>query len=190
MQTKKILLTVFALVVIAQLFVPAKMIFDREQILKEGKVMKFRTAPVDPYDPFRGKYITLNFKDDFVMVEDRKEWSYNEKVYAILEADSVGFARVSILEKEIPDGDYVYLETMIDYVDYNEDKVWLDFPFNRYYMEESKAFEAELSYRDSQRDSLSITWAEVSILDGQAVLKDVMIDGVRIEEVVKKVFSE
>lgn len=186
MQTKKIVLTVFALVIIAQLFVPAKMIFDREQILNEGTVLKFRTAPVDPYDPFRGKYITLNFKDDYFMVDDRSDWSSHEKIYAVLEKDSAGFARISNLKKEMPEGGKLYLETNVDYVSYNEDKVMLDFPFNRYYMEESKAYEAELSYRDSQRDSLSVTWAVVSILDGQAVLKDVMIDGVRIEEVVEK----
>ena len=51
----KILLSVFILVALVQLFVPAKMILDREDILDMGKEYKFKTEPIDPNDPFRGK---------------------------------------------------------------------------------------------------------------------------------------
>ncbi|HMB62545.1 MAG TPA: hypothetical protein VKN36_05700, partial [Eudoraea sp.] len=60
-----------------------------------------------------------------------------------------------------------------------------DYPFDRFYMEESKANEAELTYRQSQRDTSKITYALVRIKNGEAVLKDVMIDGISIRELVK-----
>ena len=53
-------------------------------------------------------------------------------------------------------------------------------------MEESKAYEAEQIYIENQIDSSKKTYALVSIKNGDAVLKDVLIDGVSIREVVKE----
>ena len=39
---------IFGVVVLAQLAVPAAMVWQREQTLNHGRVWKFRTAPVDP----------------------------------------------------------------------------------------------------------------------------------------------
>ena len=47
----------FIIVVCAQLFVPSQMIFQQEDVLKTGTAFKFKTQPVDPSDPFKGKYI-------------------------------------------------------------------------------------------------------------------------------------
>jgi uncharacterized membrane-anchored protein len=48
MNNRKIVLTAFILLVLAQLYVPARMIFNRELIITKGKEFKFRAAPVDP----------------------------------------------------------------------------------------------------------------------------------------------
>lgn len=61
----------------------------------------------------------------------------------------------------------------------------IHYPFDRYYMEESKAYDAELTYIQSQQDTSKITYALVSIKNGDAVLKDVMISGTSIKEIVK-----
>ena len=55
-------LLVFALVGFAQLAVPASLIWKRERTLRQGHVWKFRTAPVDPVDAFRGRYVALEFE--------------------------------------------------------------------------------------------------------------------------------
>ena len=65
-------------------------------------------------------------------------------------------------------------------------KISIDYPFDTYYMEESKAYDAELTYQRSQLDSTQITFALVHIKNGKAVLKNVLIDGVPIREIVKK----
>ena len=54
-------LIVFAVVAAAQLGVPASLMWKREQTLRHGSVWKFRTAPVDPIDAFRGRLIALEF---------------------------------------------------------------------------------------------------------------------------------
>ena len=64
MKTKLVYITAFVLIVLAQWYVPALMISEHEDVAANGKVLKFKTAPIDPYDAFRGKYIMLNFRDD------------------------------------------------------------------------------------------------------------------------------
>ena len=53
MLSKKIIFPLFILVALAQLFVPAKMILDREDVLSTGTAFNFKTRPIDPTDPFR-----------------------------------------------------------------------------------------------------------------------------------------
>ena len=66
---QKITIPAFILMVLAQLYVPASMIFQKERVITQGTAYKFRTAPIDPNDPFRGKYITLSFNETGVKVE-------------------------------------------------------------------------------------------------------------------------
>jgi len=142
-QNKLFLFLLFGVMVLLQWFVPSKMIWNQEDILTNGELYKFECKPIDPYDPFRGKYITL------------------ENV-VIAEASST-----------------------IDIKGTQDVAQYINFPFNRYYMEESKAKPAEDFIRESARDSLLSTYAIVMIKDGNAVLKDVMVDGVPIRELVK-----
>ncbi len=186
MNNKKILLGVFVLVALIQLFVPANMIWSREKVLSEGTEYKFKTAPIDPNDPFRGKYISLNFEQNTIEVENADDWIMEQEVYAILTKDEDGYAKISSVEKERPDGEEEYVQAKAFFVSFNDsNKLSLEFPFDRFYMEESKAYDAELVYRESQIDSSQVTYALVSIKNGEAVLKDVMIDGVSIKEIVK-----
>ncbi|MFL6501202.1 MAG: GDYXXLXY domain-containing protein, partial [Candidatus Udaeobacter sp.] len=58
---KTLRLLIFGVVALAQLTVPAAMVWQRNQTLEQGRVWKFRTAPVDPVDVIRGRYIALRF---------------------------------------------------------------------------------------------------------------------------------
>ncbi|GLU42962.1 GDYXXLXY domain-containing protein [Allomuricauda sp. NBRC 101325] len=186
MDKKKTTIALFALVVLAQLFVPAKMIWDQEDVIRTGTEYKFKTAPVDPNDPFRGKYITLSFDHNTVEVEKTEDWHQGDEVYAIISNGKDGFAHIDSIAKEKPLKNQDYLKAEIGFSTGISNKVSIDYPFDRFYMEESKAEDAEYTYWSSQRDSTKITYALVSIKNGQAVIKDVMIDGVSIVELVKK----
>jgi uncharacterized membrane-anchored protein len=50
------------LAVLLQLIVLAYMAGEREYILRNGKVIHLRTAPIDPRDMFRGDYVRLNYE--------------------------------------------------------------------------------------------------------------------------------
>lgn len=187
MNSKKIVLTAFVLLAIIQLAIPAKMIWDREKILATGKEYKFETAPVDPTDPFRGKYIVLQYKENSIILESDANWVSGEAIYVILKNNPSGFATISGISKEKPASSVDFVEAKVAFVTGNRNKtVNISYPFDRFYMEESKAYDAEQEYIKSQMDTTKTTYALVSIKNGKAVLKDVFIDKIPIGDLVKK----
>jgi len=182
MNSKKVLIPVFILIALVQLFAPAKMILDREEVLNTGKEFKFKTVPIDPNDPFRGKYITLRFDDNTIEVQSGKDWAAGETIYVLLSTDSSGFAKIKSVSKDKIISSPDFLKAKVDWVDGNT--LNIDYPFDRYYMEESKAHDAEVQYRESQVKNKQVTYALVSVKEGDFVLLDVLIDGVSIREIV------
>lgn len=191
MYSKKILLAIFIIVALAQIFTPVKMIMDKEDILNTGKEYRFRTAPIDPHDPFRGKYIRLRYKENTVKIYNEKNWRSGEEIYVILTTDKEGFAKIKSISKEKQTNNNDYLKAKVSHVTRNNrNKLTIGYPFDRFYMEESKAQEAELTYRRTQIDTTQITYGVVMIKNGDAVLKDVMINGTSIREIVKARLEE
>ncbi|MEM9391089.1 MAG: GDYXXLXY domain-containing protein [Bacteroidota bacterium] len=188
MINKKILLPLFIVIAFIQLYVPAKMILNQEEVLETGKLFKFKTAPIDPNDPFRGKYITLNFEATSIPVEVDSIWKYKQQVFITLEEDSAGFAYPKSVFQQAPDNEPHYLKVEVDGTYNNE--LWITYPFYRFYMDEYKAPQAETTYRQAQRDTTTIAYALVAVKSGEAALKDVFIDDVSISEVVEKARKE
>ncbi|PRX56358.1 GDYXXLXY domain-containing protein [Flagellimonas meridianipacifica] len=187
MTPKKATFSLFILMVLVQLFIPAKMIWDNEDVLETGKEFKFKTAPIDPNDPFRGKYIFLDFDNTTVEIPRDHGWHRGDAVYVSIEEDSDGFAAIDSIWKKEPKHTQEFVQAKVGFINpYQADRVTMDvrYPFERFYMEESKAYDAEITYRESQRDTTKTTYALVHVKDGNAVLKDVLIDGVSIKELV------
>lgn len=191
---KKLIIVFFALMCLAQWFVPGQMIYDQEKVISEGKIFKFKTAPVDPSDPFRGKYVTLNFEANSIGIVNPDEWQNAEDVYVSIE-ESGGFARISTVSMYEPEGTD-YIKAKIDEVtDYTPYTLRVDYPFERFYVEESKAAEAERLYWRSKRgstdtstfDSTRVTYALVSVKKGKATLLDVMINDRSITDIVREI---
>lgn len=174
---KKKFLIAFAIVALLQLLVPAKMILDRETILSDGREYRFRTAPIDPSDPFRGKYIVLNFTQTSVPEKDHADFAQSD-IYACISTGADGFAKVDSVVKSKPDIDHV----KVTYSGGSEGKLFFSFPFDRFYLEESKAPKAEKIYNRVSRDTTKPAYAVVKILDGESVLSDVRIGDVSVTE--------
>ena len=186
MNYRKLIFPGFILMVLLQLYVPAKMVFDRETIIETGVAYKFKTAPLDPYDPFRGKYIRLRFKRESIQVDTTLDWHMGEQVYALLTTDEKGFAKVESLSKTVPTNTSDFLKVAVKYPIYKSDHITITYPFDRFYMEESKAYDAEVLSRVSFRDTSKLVYALVSVNEGEGVLTDVFVDDVSISEVVKQ----
>jgi len=174
---KKILLPAFfVLLIAAQWYVPADMVLQSSKVVANGQLMRFKCAPVDPNDPFRGKYIVLNFTLANYIADTTDVYVHGQQVYAVLGTDSGGYARIQALEKKQPASGH-YLATKVDFTNtYNGvQTVVLDIPFRRYYLDEFDAPKAEEKYREGTQSRTA--YAEVYLYKGQASIKEVVVDG-------------
>ncbi|MEK7794760.1 MAG: GDYXXLXY domain-containing protein [Candidatus Hydrogenedentota bacterium] len=177
---KSIRIGLLCVVGLAQLSAPVSMILGQERVLREGSQYKFKTAPVDPYDAFRGRYVALSYENNFVPIEPTVLVEDGTRVCAILAVDSDGFARFDRIELRKPaSGDYV--ETHALWTD--EGKLYLDLPFDRYYMREELAPQAEIAYREhSINFGVHDAYVAVRVRKGSAAVEELFIDGKPIYE--------
>lgn len=184
MKTKHIFI-LFVVVALVQIGIPAQMIWNRESILDSGKAFKFKTQPVDPSDPFKGKYIYLNYEMNSFPT-GQETWKRGEDIYVSISEDGQGFAKAIAVSKETPEyQDYV--KATVDWSVNNTKEVRFSLPFTEFYMDENKAYKAEVAHRNAQRDSLpNNTYALVYVKKGEAVLANVFINDIPIAEFVEQ----
>ncbi len=173
------------ILVAAQFAVPFSRIQSKEKILREGKVFRFLTRPIDPADPFRGRYVQLGYQHDHIPCSDESsiELGYGARMYALIETGEDGFAYFSRWRADKPDdGDYLETRYQGRYRQWNQARnkseykgLRIDIPFDRFYMDEAKAPRAEALARNAARTTNC--WAKVRILEGKAVIEDVFVDG-------------
>ena len=174
MSRTRILALLFLLVALVQLALPAARIRQYEQTLREGKAFKFRTAPVDPYDAFRGRYVALRFEAGDAAWGEKEVAGHGQKIFALVETGPDGFARFTSASSHRPaSGDF--LEAKSSY-SAGDNRVRVDVPFDRFYMAEKIAPDAERAYREHsangrERDAYAI----VRIRDGVGVIEQVFV---------------
>ncbi|MFC7775419.1 GDYXXLXY domain-containing protein [Flavobacterium sp. GCM10027622] len=184
MKTKTLVLIAFFVMVFAQLAVPVQMVTHNNDVLETGKLYKFKTQPIDPYDPFRGKYINLSFEEDDLFI--KKEIPTANAIYATLTTEK-GFAKISKISNQKPkSGDYIKLNDVRMYKTVDQYQVLLNFPFDRFYMNEYKAPEAEKQYNQAVSAIQNNVYALVAVKDGEAIVKDVIINNISIKEYSKQ----
>lgn len=188
MRSARLILPAFLVLAFAQLGVPSFMIVTREIALRQGREFKFRAAPVDPSDPFRGKYLTLDFDANSAPVDDPKSWENAGSAWAMIGTDSTGFAKVTRLVADEPVETNDYIRVRIDYVPSiaKQPMARIQLPFERFYMDEADAPEGERVYNRAMVDTAATTWAVVKVRNGTAVLTDVMIDGVPLRQLIRR----
>lgn len=174
MSGRRLRLVLLAIVAVVQLATPLSMIARRERVLEHGELFRFRAEPVDPADAFRGRFVALSFAEQSVPLALGGGVGPGERVYARLERDADGFARIAALERDRPQtGDY--FSTRVRWR--TEDELVLELPFDRYYLEEELAPLAERAYGQFSRGEVQRVWAEVRVDDGFAVLQELYLAG-------------
>jgi len=187
MLKKKVTWLCFGLLVLLQLWAPASMVFEKEAVLKHGRAFKFRTAPVDPNDPFRGKYILLRFNEVSFYYNGEEQWERGQAIYIQVKEDDKGFAKIHTVSSVKPKSYKDYIAAKVDYITSDSTtQIVIEWPFERFYMEESKALPAEQAYQKASMDSNQVTYAIVKVQSGDAVLEDVFINDKPIISYIKK----
>ncbi|HWS01711.1 MAG TPA: hypothetical protein VN249_13905, partial [Prolixibacteraceae bacterium] len=92
MKPKILLIAAFALVAIAQLLVPYRMIRHQADFALSGNEFNFKIWHSSPGYSIRGNYIWLRFDQGRFKVRDKKEWENSQSVFVTFAKDSAGFA--------------------------------------------------------------------------------------------------
>ena len=180
-------LWLFLAVALVQIAVPLGMITSAEQVIGKGAAFKFKTRPVDPNDPFRGKFLVLGFEADSYISYEQLSWQKGQEVFVHLETGTDGFARVAFLSQEQPPekaNTYVKASVQRSFTVDSGRKVLIDYPFDRFFVEETKAPKLEQVYRELNREEGTLVYALVNVRNGQAVLQDLMVNGRSLLELV------
>ncbi|WP_341878016.1 GDYXXLXY domain-containing protein [Defluviitalea saccharophila] len=177
---KKKLLAVFIVIAVIQLAIPLSMIIRREITLSRGEVYKFQVEPVDPYDPFRGRYVDVRLKNDALIVSKDFESRPGQKVFVTLDKDQKGYAKFAGIQLEKPkQGNYFATKILYSFEDdYGKQEIHVEIPFDRYYMEEKLAPKAEQVYRE-EIDNAYLT---IRFLKGFGVVEQLFINEMPIED--------
>ncbi len=96
MTIKKKLFFVFAAII---LLVPVYVAVSSQNVLNNGTFYKFKPMAYDPFDPFRGKFLSVNYSTDFVPT--KFDFDEDETVYVSIGVDNEGFA---FFEEFLPAG--------------------------------------------------------------------------------------
>ncbi|HEX4639283.1 MAG TPA: GDYXXLXY domain-containing protein [Chthoniobacterales bacterium] len=173
MKTSRIV--IFILVAAAQLAVPASVVWKRGRTLAYGRVWKFKTEPVDPIDAIRGRYVALRMAAEKAKAtpEPLIKGDPAASVFVILKEDPEGFAQVDQISTDRMSGDNV-IEV--------ENGYWSDgwqrvrFPFDKLWVAEKIAPQAEQAYRDNSRRGKENAFVTVRVRNGDAALEQLYID--------------
>lgn len=184
MNSRSLLMAALVVLCLIQIYAPLSMIFAKEDVLRNGTAYRFRIQPVDPTDPFRGKYVTLRFHADKFTIKSRSDWHHDDEIYVLLSTDSSGFAQVDNVLKHAPEQGADYIKASLSYLDYNDTLLaHIAYPFDRYYMDEFKAPEAERRYGSAAADPVQTPYALICVKKGDAVIKDVLVNNVSLKDI-------
>lgn len=187
----RLLLLALVAVCAAQWAVPVYLVQRGQTTLAQGTQYRFRTAPIDPVDPFRGRYVVLDFEAARLALRNGADaFEAGRRVYAPIVVGDDGFATLGAPAAAAPaSGDY--LEVEVQWV--NAGEIGLRLPFDRYYMDEHAAPEAERRYWEASRprgttdaeDPRKPAFVTVRVRNGYAVLEELYIDGKPVRELLR-----
>ncbi|NVK63805.1 MAG: GDYXXLXY domain-containing protein [Flavobacteriales bacterium] len=191
MTIKKGFFIAFAAIIV---LIPVYVALSSQNVLSNGKQYKFKPMAYDPFDPFRGKYLRINYETNFIPT--KFGFDERETIYVSIAEDEEGFAYFEEGFKS-PPKDKDYLETTVSFssgadeltrdlermMDGDEDidfedmdtrqRVNIKIPnnMNKYFINEDDALKAE-RVLEKEREHIYIA---VRILDGEARLEDIYV---------------
>jgi uncharacterized membrane-anchored protein len=169
MRNTKLTLGLFMIVAVLQLAAPLYMAWHWENILQTGSQYYWQTAPVDPYDALKGRYIDLGFKEQKGPLVGNFNLEHGQIAYALLAKDANGHTMITGVSATQP-SETSYIRVKVSYT--KDNIVHVELPFRRYYIQEDLAFAAEQAYRQRANKEGIVA---VRIKDGYGVIEQLYI---------------
>lgn len=163
------------LTLLAQWALPAAQIIESERVLVQGHRYYLRTAPVDPVDAFRGRYVALDFPDARALPAPGLTLAIDDTVYLPLRTGDDRYAVLGPAQRQPPaQGDYLRARVRLR----NDDGSFsVSLPFDRYYLREQDAPRVEQAYREASRNGGAGAYVAVRVRGGRALLEELYIAG-------------
>lgn len=181
-----LLMGAFGVLAMAQWAAPASMIYQHEAALTQGEPIKIKCQPIDPADPFRGRYVTINLDLGAPRLPEGEALLAPEKRWVTLEPDEEGFYRWGVAHAERPaSGVYTQAEVWMGWQNDGESLQAVQ-PLDRFYMNEWRAPEAEAAYFDAMRETPANCYVLVRVRNGLMVFEELYLDGLPIGEYLQK----
>jgi hypothetical protein len=107
-------------------------------------------------------------------------------LFVLVERDSLGYAHfVRGVKNKPATSNYFTAKAHIDNIGPRR-TAWIDVPFDKYFINEDNAKLAERVYQREVRDTSTNLYMEVSIRDGEALLKEIYLDSMPLSEYMNK----
>ena len=182
MKAKTYIPILFILLVLFQVYVPASIVFNQERIYFAGATYKMQLAPIDPNDPFRGKYIILSFRENITKLPEDSKLEEGKTVYVVMKPGKNDFLAIDSIASEFKSvkAPAVCIKASIGSISETSNgykEAHIDYPFTRFYVEESKASEAEQRYLKAANDTNSLSYGLLSVYNENVLVNDVIING-------------
>ena len=182
MKSPRMIWAIFVTLVVVQLAVPALHIVTFENVLRRGVLFRFRCAPVDPFDAFRGRFVRVNPEVGSASWGGREMPKRGQTVYVTLREGDDGFAGAVMAYNEPPaQGDYIAA-----YYRFAPSNGFInvELPFDRFYMPEKLAARAERLYGQHTRSTNA--WLAVRIRNGLGVIENIYVEGQPLADLARK----
>ena len=165
--------------ILFQVVVLAFMAGEREHIVRNGKIIHLRTAPIDPRDMFRGDYIRLNYEISRIPVSklidttDVEKLNKGDNLYAVLKEGPNGLYELVNASVKKP-GDGVYIRGRIPHKYQtlrSGSPIWVNYGIEAYFVQQGKG--RKMERRRGWRNEIQIPLEmEIAISHGgEAVIK-------------------
>lgn len=182
MKTKIFILIIFLILSAIQLIVPSKMIVDYDKILDKGKTLKFSINLYTPNETYRNRDTFIYFKENKYINDTTKKWNRGEEVFVLLKYNALNsFAQIDKVTRLVPNSKADFVKATIDIN--KGDSISINYSFDRYLTYEPNSQKIEKLYKKYVKDSTQKCYALVSVIDGEAILKDVIINNKSINEI-------
>lgn len=173
---------IFAIAVLAQWAAPLSQIRVYEQTLREGMMIRLKCRAPDPYDPLRGRYLAVQPEQRSARVPPGMKIPSGANVYALLMTGRDGLATLDSVSLTPPEsGAYIRVKAGGSH----QGQVFIEWPFNRFYVNEKLAPEADRWLAENIRSAKGVI-AEVRVLNGRAVLEELTFDGKPFRRILKE----
>lgn len=136
----------FGLAVGLQLAILLLMILTKSLVLAHGTKVLLKTLPVDPWDLFRGEYVTLNYEISQLNLKelhyDGEAFKRNDRVYVALKKGDKYWSATSVSRRR-PADESLFIKGTVRYYNDYDSTIFVTYGIESFFVPEGQGPEIE-----------------------------------------------